>query len=786
MAGYPGTIAATWQRAGRAGRRAEPIGGGHGGEQRAARSVRRPQPVVLLRRVARARADRSRQPAHPRRSHQVRGVRAAVHRDGAVRPARRAGDPRRPRRAGARAPARATTAPWTWTNESYPADAVSLRSVSSDNFVVVDTTRRDAGHRRNRLHQRPGDAASRRRSTSSKGSCIRWSGSTSRGARRSCARSTATTTRRRSPTRRSRRSTRSRTDASRQPSVRSHGEVHVVSRVVGFKKIKFYTNENVGSGELDLPEQQMHTTSYWLTIPASVMALLPYAADDRRDGVVGLAFAMQQVAQLLLMCDGHDIGISIDTGERRAGFGRTRRFANPTRARIFVYDNYPGGIGFSAPLFRMHDELLTGDAAPDCRVPVRKRLPGLRRADRQHRAAREGRGAADPRPACSGPQRHSRGSERSRAWRRQRCELSGRSHSRDRQHPAAGRVEALPAASALSCPTCPIRPSCRPARDLSTLGAATGAATASSSSAAGRHRRDTGERPSATFAQRLERGVRRKRRSSRTVPPARPPFVFFDLETTGLERRRGHVGVPRRLRLVRRRGRVRDAAVPAHAHARRAAAARAVAGELARAGALVSFNGKSFDAPLLETRYLFHRLEWSVALSAARRRAASGAAVLEPVARPYPPPLAVDSRELRRTTRTPVRCIALERHILGVRRTGDVPGFEIPARYFQFVRTGDADPLAAVLEHNRLDLLSLAALTARLFTWRAPGLNAARDAREALALGRVYARARSRRSRARRLQPRAGPLPLAARRLRPARIDALRLLALAMTPRPAA
>ena len=47
----------------------------------------------------------------------------------------------------------------------------------------------------------------------------------------------------------------------------AHGEVHVVSRVVGFKKIKFYTNENVGSGELDLPEQQMHTTSYWLTIP---------------------------------------------------------------------------------------------------------------------------------------------------------------------------------------------------------------------------------------------------------------------------------------------------------------------------------------------------------------------------------------------------------------------------------------------------------------------------------------------------------------------------------------
>ncbi|HVB38113.1 MAG TPA: Zn-binding domain-containing protein, partial [Vicinamibacterales bacterium] len=138
---------------------------------------------------------------------------------------------------------------------------------------------------------------------------------------------------------------------------RAHGEVHVVSRVVGFKKIKFYTNENVGSGELDLPEQQMHTTSYWLTIPAALMASLPFAADDRRDGVNGLAFAMRQVAQLLLMCDRHDIGISIDqSGEESAA-------ALSTEPRIFVYDSYPGGIGFSEPLYRMHRELLSGTRA---------------------------------------------------------------------------------------------------------------------------------------------------------------------------------------------------------------------------------------------------------------------------------------------------------------------------------------------------------------------------------------------------------------------------------------
>ena len=153
--------------------------------------------------------------------------------------------------------------------------------------------------------------------------------------------------------------------------LRAHGEVHVVTRVVGFKKIKFYTNENVGSGELDLPEQQMHTTAYWLTIPATVMGMLPYAADDRRDGVVGLAYAMRQVAQLLLMCDAHDIGISIDSDHAIDGDppedGRSVLHA----VRVFAYDNYPGGIGFSAPLFQMHDELLarTRQLIADCDCP---------------------------------------------------------------------------------------------------------------------------------------------------------------------------------------------------------------------------------------------------------------------------------------------------------------------------------------------------------------------------------------------------------------------------------
>jgi len=70
------------------------------------------------------------------------------------------------------------------------------------------------------------------------------------------------------------------------------------------------------------------------------MESLSYSADDRRDGIVGLAFAMRHVAQLLLMCDAHDVCVSID------------------EHTIFIYDNYPSGIGFSRPLFDMHEELL--------------------------------------------------------------------------------------------------------------------------------------------------------------------------------------------------------------------------------------------------------------------------------------------------------------------------------------------------------------------------------------------------------------------------------------------
>jgi DEAD/DEAH box helicase domain-containing protein len=85
----------------------------------------------------------------------------------------------------------------------------------------------------------------------------------------------------------------------------------VNTQVVGFKKIKFHTMENVGSGELALPEQEMHTTAFWLTLPWAMMESLPYNPAERLDGVQALANALGAIAALLVMCDARDLGTSV-------------------------------------------------------------------------------------------------------------------------------------------------------------------------------------------------------------------------------------------------------------------------------------------------------------------------------------------------------------------------------------------------------------------------------------------------------------------------------------------
>jgi DEAD/DEAH box helicase domain-containing protein len=380
MAGYPGTIAATWQRAGRAGRRAS---------RSAAVLVASSAPIdqfvvrnpsyffdaapehalinpdnlhILVDHVKCAAFELPFTTVETYGRHDVQEVLGVLAESGFVH---RADGPEE------------GDGQWQWTSESYPADAVSLRSISSDNFIVVDTTSGADVIGETSFNSGPPTLHEKAiyivEGTLYQVEKLDFEGRKAYVRQIDCDYYTDAITYTKvrvletfgkGPENQtgSNFTSREKSDPVWFPGLHSHGEVHVSSRVVGFKKIKFYTNENIGSGELDLPEQQMHTTAYWLTVPRSAMQALPYAADDRRDGVIGLAFAMRHIAQLLLMCDGQDIGISIgagDEGDEAALSGSEQPPADADEPRIFIYDNYPGGIGFSEPLFGMHTELLS-------------------------------------------------------------------------------------------------------------------------------------------------------------------------------------------------------------------------------------------------------------------------------------------------------------------------------------------------------------------------------------------------------------------------------------------
>jgi uncharacterized protein YprB with RNaseH-like and TPR domain len=146
-----------------------------------------------------------------------------------------------------------------------------------------------------------------------------------------------------------------------------------------------------------------------------------------------------------------------------------------------------------------------------------------------------------------------------------------------------------------------------------------------------------------------------------------------------------------------------------------------------RAATVVTFNGKSFDLPLIETRCALHRMDTPLA-------ALPHVDMLHPARRLW----RRDDDVRVAGSVSSCRLGALERWLLGHEREGDVAGFEIPARYFRYVHTGDAASLDEVFEHNRLDLLSLALLTSRAAQLLNEGASGAATAREALGLGSLF------------------------------------------------
>src|SRR5438067_6614066 len=128
-----------------------------------------------------------------------------------------------------------------------------------------------------------------------------------------------------------------------------HGEVKVTSLASMFKKIRFHTHENIGSGPIHLPEQTLHTTGYWLTLDEDLWNSL--GRETLEAGLQGMAHSLRHVASLRLMCDPRDLG---SVAEVRSATTRL-----PT---VTVYEIYPGGVGYAARMHELHRQLLD-DAA---------------------------------------------------------------------------------------------------------------------------------------------------------------------------------------------------------------------------------------------------------------------------------------------------------------------------------------------------------------------------------------------------------------------------------------
>ena len=346
MAGYPGTIASTWQRAGRAGRRQ-----GTSAAVMVASSAPLDQYVVehpayffgrspehayinaenleiLLAHLKCAAFELPIRDGEKFGRHDVTEACRYLEESGFLHHS-----------AGA----------WHWTQDTYPADATSLRSFTTDNFVVIDVTGEPKViaevafpmalvslhekaiylHEARQYHVERFEYDERKAYVKSVDCDYftdaidytqvkvleEFEGEALSGARR------------------------------------VHGDVRVNRQIVGFKKIKFYTLENVGAGKLNMPEQEMHTTAFWLHFPADFLArFTEFTPTEKQSGISGLGNALRTVAALLLMCDPRDLGVALS--EEMAG-GAVMFAPN-----LYLYDMYPGGVGQSAPLYRLAPRLL--------------------------------------------------------------------------------------------------------------------------------------------------------------------------------------------------------------------------------------------------------------------------------------------------------------------------------------------------------------------------------------------------------------------------------------------
>ncbi|ANY69145.1 ATP-dependent helicase [Paenibacillus sp. BIHB 4019] len=126
---------------------------------------------------------------------------------------------------------------------------------------------------------------------------------------------------------------------------RQYGELALNAKATIFKKIRLRSHENIGSGPIHLPEEELHTSGYWFSF--SEEAAARKSKNEMQYALLGIANVLVHIAPLYLMCDPYDIRVVPQV-----------KAVHTQKPTIYFYDRYPGGIGLSERLFEVHDELI--------------------------------------------------------------------------------------------------------------------------------------------------------------------------------------------------------------------------------------------------------------------------------------------------------------------------------------------------------------------------------------------------------------------------------------------
>ena len=371
--GYPGTVAATWQRFGRAGRRQQPSLGVLVASSQPLDQyvVRHPdffadappehartapdQPLILFDHIRCAAfelpflAGEGFGPINPDVYLEALAETEVVHREGDR---------------------------WEWIADSYPANSVSLRSVADGNFVVVDRTDgkqliiAEVDYSAAALTLYEG-AIHMVQSTPYQVERLDWEGRKAYVTRTFVDYYTDSIDY-------TKLKVLERFDGG--PAGHGdahHGEVHVVRRVAGYKKIRYYTHENIGYGPVTLPDQELHTTAVWWQLPPAVLLAWFAGKQDALDGFLGAGYALHVVATVAVMADARDLQKAIGNGDGawfatsdQKGRGSIKGIDGGASSdvalievqqfvpTVYLYDNFPGGVGLSEPLWARQEELV--------------------------------------------------------------------------------------------------------------------------------------------------------------------------------------------------------------------------------------------------------------------------------------------------------------------------------------------------------------------------------------------------------------------------------------------